>query len=169
MLLITGGDAGGRAINDFAEANGRPCGWFERARRYGQPPRRWISKWFLATMRCDCGRPPRSPTERRCRRSAAPICEAPPRPAGRDGLCRNPEIRGFLVALSAYHDVGILAHWLLWGILPVSLWGGLLVLLAVLPLAVVRTPSRRVRAAVTILSVPLSMLAALTLSRGSYG
>jgi hypothetical protein len=77
--------------------------------------------------------------------------------------------RWALVALSAYHGAAMLADWLLWGILPISLWGGLLVLLALLPLVVVRSRSRRVRAAVTILYVPLSMLAALVLSRGSYG
>ena len=76
--------------------------------------------------------------------------------------------RWALVALSAYNGVAIFADWLLWGVSPRSSWGAFLILLALLPLLVVVGRSRRVKAAITILYIPLSIWAALELSRGSY-
>jgi len=76
--------------------------------------------------------------------------------------------RWALVALSAYNGLAILADWLLWDVSPLSSWGAFLVLEALLPLGVVLIRKRRTQAAITLLYVPLSILAALDLSRASY-
>jgi hypothetical protein len=76
--------------------------------------------------------------------------------------------RWALVALSAYNVMAMFVDWMIWGVPPFSLWGAFLTLLAVLPLVVVLSRRRNVQAAVTLVYVPLSIWAALVLSRSSY-
>lgn len=76
--------------------------------------------------------------------------------------------RWALVALSAYNVVAMFVDWMIWDVSPFSLWGGLLALLALLPFVVVLSRRRSIQAAVTLLYVPLSIWAALALSRGFY-
>jgi hypothetical protein len=76
--------------------------------------------------------------------------------------------RWALVALSAYNGLAIEADWLLWNVSPLSSWGAFLVLQTLLPLGVALIQKRRIQAAITLLYVPLSILAALDLSRASY-
>jgi len=73
-----------------------------------------------------------------------------------------------LVSLSAYFALAIVTDWVLWGVPPFSTWGAFLIALMILPLACVWSRSRRVQAAITILYIPLTIWAALGLSRPSY-
>lgn len=76
--------------------------------------------------------------------------------------------RWALVALSAYNVMAMFVDWIIWGVPPFSLWGAFLTLLAVLPFVVVLSRRRSVQAAVTLAYLPLSIWAALDLSRSSY-
>jgi hypothetical protein len=76
--------------------------------------------------------------------------------------------RWALVSLSAYFAVALIADWMFWNVSPVSSYGVFLVVLTILPLAFVRSRSRRLREAITLLYIPLSLWAALVLSRPSY-
>jgi len=73
-----------------------------------------------------------------------------------------------LVSLSAYFALALVTDWALWGVSPFSTWGAFLIALMILPLACVWSRSRRVQAAITILYIPLTIWAALGLSRPSY-
>jgi hypothetical protein len=76
--------------------------------------------------------------------------------------------RWALVALSVYFVGALFTDWLLWNVSPVSLWGAFLIVLTLLPLLFIWSRSRRVQAAITLVYVPLSIWAALALSRASY-
>ncbi len=55
-----------------------------------------------------------------------------------------------------------------WISVVLSSWGAFLLLLALLPLGVAFNRKRRIQAAITLLYIPLSIWAALDLSRASY-
>jgi hypothetical protein len=76
--------------------------------------------------------------------------------------------RWALIALTAYNGLAIVADWVLWGVSPLSWWGALLLVLALLPLVGALNRNRRVQAAITIIYLPLSIWAALGLSRAAY-
>lgn len=76
--------------------------------------------------------------------------------------------RWALVSFSVYFALALFTDWLLWGVSPVSLWGALLVALGILPLVFVFSQSRRLQEVITLLYIPLSIWAALSLSPASY-
>lgn len=63
----------------------------------------------------------------------------------------NRDGRWALCFLSGYFLLAMATNWLIWGVSPISLSGGLLVILALLPLAFLVIPSRRAREVITIL------------------
>ena len=73
-----------------------------------------------------------------------------------------------LVSLSAYFALALVTDWVLWRVAPFSTWGLFLIALMISPLVFVRSRSRRVQVAITVLYIPLSIWAALGLSRPSY-
>jgi hypothetical protein len=73
-----------------------------------------------------------------------------------------------LVSLSAYFGLALVTDWVLWGVSPFSTWGAFLIALMILPLVCVWSRSQRVKEAITVLYIPLSIWAALGLSRPSY-
>lgn len=76
--------------------------------------------------------------------------------------------RWALVSLSAYFAVALFTDWLLWNVSPISSWGAFLIALILLPLVFNLSRSRRVQEVITVVYIPLSIWAALALSRASY-
>ena len=76
--------------------------------------------------------------------------------------------RWALASLSAYFVGALFTDWLLWTVSPVSSWGAFLGVLTLLPILFIWSRSRRVQAVITLLYIPLSIWAALALSRPSY-
>jgi len=80
----------------------------------------------------------------------------------------NRDGRWALLFVSAYYALAVVVDWVLWNDSPFTTWVALDVVLVVLPIAFLARPSRRVREAITLLFVVVTLWESWMLSPKSY-